>query len=375
MEQSDQVSLPFKYNALCKTDIMESDKYTFVWRISKFSSRTEKYGEVLNSNEFTIKGPDNKITKWRVQLFPRGEIEDKIDHISLYLEKLTTEKEVILNYVLYYLDASKVKRKMKELGVTKFETNDNRSTWGWGEIIDRKDLSLYTQDDVLTLILEITIMGKTKKSIEFIDSGEKYSALKENYHKKQLERDFQTLFLSKDHADVIIRCGDKVFDCHKVILASRSQVFKTMLEADMKEKMSGEIEIKNMDHEVLDDLLKYIYSGVAPNIDAHSQKLFAAADQYQLEKLKELCELKLCSRFDVSNCIDLLILGDLYNAQKLKASALEFVSRNIHKMKISEWKQSLIPHPALMAEVMAMMMPKNDDDEDDAAENKKRAAS
>ena len=162
-----------------------------------------------------------------------------------------------------------------------------------------------------------------------------------------------------------------MFDCHKVILASRSQVFKTMLEADMKEKMSGEIEIKNMDHEVLDDLLKYIYSGVAPNIEAHSQKLFAAADQYQLEKLKELCELKLCSRFDVSNCIDLLIFGDLYNAQKLKTSALEFVSRNIHKMKISEWKQSLIPHPALMAEVMEMMMPKNDD-ENDSLENKKR---
>ena len=225
--------------------------------------------------------------------------------------------------------------------------------------------------DILTLVLEITIMGKTTKSIEFTNSGEKYLALNENYHQKQLKRDFQTLFLSKDHADVIIRCGDKVFDCHKNILASRSQVFKTMLEADMKEKMSGEIEIKNMDHEVLDDLLKYIYSGVAPNIDAHSQKLFAAADLYQLEKLKELCELKLCSRLDVSNCIDLLNFGDLHNAQKLKAAALEFVSRNLHKMKTSEWKQSLIANPALMAEVMERMMPKNDD-ENDSLENKKR---
>jgi len=375
MNQSDQICLPFRYNALCKTDIMESDKYTFVWRISQFSSRTEKYGEVLNSEEFTIKGPDDKITKWRVQLYPRGDKEGANDHVSLFLKKLTTEAEVNANYVLSYLDANKVKRKIKELGVTKFESG-KITNWGWGEVIDRRDLYLYTPDDILTLILEITIMGKTKKSIEFTNSGEKYLALNENYHQKQLKRDFQTLFLSKDHADVIIRCGDKVFDCHKIILASRSQVFKTMLEADMKEKMSGEIEIKNMDHEVLDDLLKYIYSGVAPNIDAHSQKLFAAADQYQLEQLKELCELKLCSRFDVSNCIDLLILGDLYNAQKLKASALEFVSRNIHKMKISEWKQSLIPHPALMAEVMAMMMPKNaNDDENDAAEIKKRAAS
>jgi len=374
MEQSDQICLPFKYNALCKTDVMESEKYTFVWRISKFSSRTEKHGEVLNSEEFTIKGPDDKITKWRVKLVPRGDVEDKIDHISLYLQKLTTEKEVNLNYVLYYLDASKVKRKMKELGVTKFEANGKITSWGWGEIIDRKDLSRYTQDDVLTLILEITIMGKTKKSIEFTNIRDEYSTLNENYHLKQLKRDFQTLFLSKDHADVIVRCGDKVFDCHKIILASRSQVFKTMLEADMKEKMNGDIEIKNMDKEVLEDLLKYIYSGVAPNIERHAGELFAAADLYQLEKLKEVCEVKLCSRFDLSNCIDLLILGDLHNAQKLKASALEFVSKNLQKMKTSEWKQSLITHPALIAEVMERMLPKNDD-ENDSAENKKRAAS
>ena len=60
----DQNCLPYKYDALCKMDIIESDKYTFVWRLSKFSSRTEKTGEVLYSEEFNIKGPDEKITTW-----------------------------------------------------------------------------------------------------------------------------------------------------------------------------------------------------------------------------------------------------------------------------------------------------------------------
>merc|ERR1712098_181108 len=129
---------------------------------------------------------------------------------------------------------------------------------------------------------------------------------------------------------------------------------------------------KNTEPEVFEMMLRYIYTGHA-TIDPLAKELFAAADQYQLEKLKELCELKLCSRFDLSKCIDLLILGDLHNAQKLKAAALEFVSKNLHKMKASEWKQSLIAHPALIAEVVERMLPKNDD-EDDSAENKKRAA-
>jgi len=371
MAQSDQICLPFKYDALCKTDITENVKYTFVWRISKFSSRTEKHGEVLSSEKFTIKGPDDKVTQWRVELYPRGSKEEANDYISLYLKKLTRGEDVNASCVLSHLDANKVKQKIYELGVLKFEKSVRNSSWGWPKAIDRRDLSRYAPDDILTLILDISIVGKTKKSIEFTKSDERYQALDENYHQKQLGHDFETLFLSKDHSDVKIRCGGKVYDCHKNILASRSQVFKTMLESNMKEKMTGDIEIKNMDHEVFEDLLKYIYSGVAPNIDAHSQELFAAADLYQLEKLKELCELKLCSRFDVSNCIDLLILGDLHNAKKLKVAALEFVAKNMHKMKTCEWKQSLLAYPALVLEVMENMLPKNDD-ENDSVENKKR---
>ena len=63
----------------------------------------------------------------------------------------------------------------------------------------------------------------------------------------------------------------KVYNCHKNILASRSPVFKSMLEVNMKEKASGNIEIENMESAVLEDLLEYIYSGVAPNIEAHAQ--------------------------------------------------------------------------------------------------------
>jgi len=365
----DKNCLPYKYDALCKTDIIESDKYTFVWRISKFSSRTEKTGEVLNSEEFTVMGPDDKITTWYVQLNPRGRNEDSKDQISVFLRKAKPEENVDANLVLSSLDADNVKQKIKELGVSTFESEG----WGWKKAIDRKDLSQHTPGDVLTLFFEITILGKTKKSIEFAKREERCLAFTDDYHHTQLANDVASLFLSKDHSDVIIRCGHKVYDCHKTILTSRSPVMKTMLESNMKEKITGDIEIKNMDHEVLEDLLKYIYSGFAPNIEEHAVELFAAADQYQIEKLKELCELKLCSRLDIANCIELLILGDLHSAPKLKAASLEFVSKNMQKMKASEWKKSLIAYPALVLEVMERLLPKNVD-ENDTTEIKKRAA-
>jgi len=373
MDQNDKNCLPYKYDAFCKTEITKSEKYTFVWMISDFSSRSEKNGEVLDSEDFIIKGPDEKITKWCAQIYPKGDESDNTEYISVYLQKKTIDVEVVALYTLYYLNANKTKHRLDEFPVSKWVAK-REDSWGWPKAIPRKDLPRYLHHDDLTIFFEITIIGETKKSIEFLNHEERCLALTNSYHQQQLANDYKMLFLSKDSSDVIIRCDDKVFDCHKIILASRSPVFKTMLESNMREKNTGEIEIKNMDHEVLEDLLKYIYSGVAPNIDAHSKELFAAADLYQLKKLKELCELKLSSIFDISNCIDLLILGDLYNAQKLKAAALEFVSKNLNKMKASEWKQSFIAHPALMAEVVERMMPKNND-ENDSAEIKKRAAS
>ena len=51
-----------EYDLFQKTSeqVMESDKFTFVWEITNFSARSEANGEFLKSKEFTINGPGNK---------------------------------------------------------------------------------------------------------------------------------------------------------------------------------------------------------------------------------------------------------------------------------------------------------------------------
>jgi len=139
----------------------------------------------------------------------------------------------------------------------------------------------------------------------------------------------------------------------------------------MNEQVTGSVEIKEIDHKVFEDVLKYIYSGEAPKIDDHLEELLAAADLYQLEKLKELCEVKLCSKLDVSNCFDLLLLGDLHHASTLKAASLSYVTKNLDKINLSEWELKLMAKPTLMAELLKMMLSK---DSISTVELKKRAA-
>ena len=59
-------------------------------------------------------------------------------------------------------------------------------------------------------------------------------------------------------------------------------------------------------------------------------------------------------RLEITNCIDLLFLGNLHNGHILETAALEYVSRSKHKNNTFDVKKSLIAHPNLMAEVMLM---------------------
>jgi len=210
----------------------ESDKITFVLNIPR--SLYSGFGE-LKSKELNIKGPGCKNSSWRLQVSLSRSLPFKVSLKNL------TDEDILINITLEDADF---------------------------------------KNDTLKLIFEISGLG--------------YDALSKNYHQGQLSQHLNLLFTSNKYADITIECGDKKFKCHKIILASRSPVFKTMFDADMKEKEAGSVEIKNMTPEVLKNMLKYIYTSEAPDIDAFTQELFAAAEQYQLENLKELCEAKLC---------------------------------------------------------------------------------
>ena len=58
----------------------------------------------------------------------------------------------------------------------------------------------------------------------------------------------EKLYLNDEISDVKIFCQDKIFNCHKLILACQSKVFKTMLlDSNMAESISGEVKVHFLD--------------------------------------------------------------------------------------------------------------------------------
>merc|ERR1719198_52300 len=99
----------------------------------------------------------------------------------------------------------------------------------------------------------------------------------------------------------------------------------------MIENYLEEVVINNFKPKVVDLMLHFIYTG-ATSVENVSEEigkdLLGAADQYQLEILKNKCEEKLCSSLEVGNSVELLVLADLHQASKLRRMALRLVKRN-----------------------------------------------
>ena len=93
-----------------------------------------------------------------------------------------------------------------------------------------------------------------------------------------------------------------------------------------------------------------------------AKELLEVAEEYQLQKLKELCELKLSSSVDIGNCIDLLVLSDINQASTLKTAALNFVNKNLKQIEISELKTKLSDSPSLLVKVLEKNLQEEDFD-------------
>lgn len=74
----------------------------------------------------------------------------------------------------------------------------------------------------------------------------------------------------------------------------------------------------------MDKLLRFVYSGNVESIDDCAEKLLAAADEYQIDELKLLCEEVLAEKLCLANVYDILRIADENNAEQLKKKAIEF---------------------------------------------------
>ena len=98
--------------------------------------------------------------------------------------------------------------------------------------------------------------------------------------KKQLVEDLDDLFKTKKCFDITFKVGDKHLRAHKALLVARSKVFLAMFENETKEKKENVVHIIDIEADIFEQFLRYIYTGKIPALDEkNADKLFEVADK------------------------------------------------------------------------------------------------
>ncbi|CAM0954272.1 unnamed protein product [Alopecurus aequalis] len=184
-----------------------------------------------------------------------------------------------------------------------------------------------------------------------------------------MQQHFADLLMTKEGADVTFNVGGETFPAHRCVLLARSRVFKDALFGPMKEGSmanAGVINLKDMDARAFRAMLTFIYSDSEPDLgkedneDAMWQQLLVAADMYDLQRLKLMCEDKLCRFIDVNTMTAILDLAERHSCDGLKKACYDFigVSANLKAVAATDGFHHLVStYPSVMKELIAMLAP------------------
>uniref|UniRef100_A0A3B3TA33 Speckle type BTB/POZ protein like n=1 Tax=Paramormyrops kingsleyae TaxID=1676925 RepID=A0A3B3TA33_9TELE len=299
-------------------------KFSYMWTINNFSFCREEMGEVLKSSTFSS-GPNDKM-KWCLRVNPKGLDDESKDYLSLYLLLVSCPKsEVRAKFKFSLLNAKREETKaMESQRAYRFVQGKD---WGFKKFI-RRDFLLdeangLLPDDKLTLFCEVSVVQDSVN----ISGQSNMNVLR--VPECQLSDDLGNLWECSRFTDCSLYVGGQEFKAHKSILAARSPVFNAMFEHEMEESKKNRVDISDVDPDVFKEMMGFIYTGKAPNLEKMADNLLAAADKYALERLKVMCEEALCSSLSVENVADILILADLHSAEQLKAQAIDFINRRV----------------------------------------------
>ena len=149
-------------------------------------------------------------------------------------------------------------------------------------------------------------------------------------------------FNEKEEAcgDVIVVCGEDIHHLHSWRLVQKSNFFKTALDIPMKEKQEKKIEVKEVDPDIFQIVINYMYHGrLEFDKETQLENILDAADHFDMEELKDEIGNQLKEDIDKDNVLDMAALAELYHANMLLCKCIEYVIEENVTIKIEDVKK------------------------------------
>ena len=316
-------------------------------------------------------------TNWELRVYPNGYDDENSGYLGIFVKhKEGNSHRYLIKSVVQLLDSTGDKKNPVDLPGKVLSSKQMHGTKKYIErdiLMQNSDLYI---DDSITFLLEAEICqpGTKTSVVENIDNDDNKVGvdIAKTAIATRLGTDMLDMLSTGLLSDVIVKCEDYEFTCHKSILAARSPVFAAMFQHDMTEQRKNEVIITDLPHQVVQQMLEYMYSGKFKE-SADTGSLLAAADKYDLRELKSACEISVAKNISLANCLELVVLADTYSASGLKKSSLSFIVSNLTKVvSMSTWQSQLSSHPHIMAQIIQSMANQSISPSSRGPPNKKR---
>ncbi|KAJ6898039.1 BTB/POZ and MATH domain-containing protein 2-like [Populus alba x Populus x berolinensis] len=369
-------SIPTKTTS---SSITETVNGSHEFKIGGYSlSKGMGVGKYIASDTFYIGG-----YAWAIYFYPDGKSpEDNATYVSLFIALASEGTDVRALFELSLMDQSgKERHKVhshfgRALESGPYTLKYRGSMWGYKRFYRRNQLetSDYLKDD--TLLVRCCV-GVVKSHTE----GPKTYTI--SVPPSNIGQHFGKLLDSGKGTDVNFEVDGETFASHKIVLAARSPVFRAQLFGPMKDQNTQCIKVEDMEAPVfkvpllvlalalalalslsllhasvavayivestggpycssiglhLKALIHFMYWDALPDVEElvglnskwvstlMAQHLLAAADRYALERLRLLCEARLCEDVSINTVATTLALAEQHQCIQLKSVCLKFIA-------------------------------------------------
>ncbi|CAI4227314.1 unnamed protein product [Auanema sp. JU1783] len=318
------------------------EKVNHSWTVKNFS---HCYQEYLENFVYLTRG-EEQLT-WSIKIYPKGNGENNKDFVFLCLNRVVNNNNTGKSTKIGF--KSRFMLRTAELKEIEMRIHPNPSHSDYVSYIKRDVLfPQILPRDMIIVNVEIDV------AVETITTTHE-PILPNSNCEQQLVEDYQRLFREDLLTDFTIRVGARDIRTHRAILAARSPVFGAMLmHEDTNETKTGILEIRDLDYDVVYEMVYYIYTGRCQReISEIAGDLLVAADKYRLEELKSHCEKYLIENLSTETVCHLLVLGDMYGAPRLRSRAVQMIlARPKTVTNTQGWEEILKSRPALVTDIV-----------------------
>ncbi|XP_065205299.1 speckle-type POZ protein B-like isoform X10 [Planococcus citri] len=343
----------------CKTEI-HYDEASYIWTITDFDFHEAK-GERISSPDFTsIK---NDQIKWNLLLYPNG-YSRAAGYISLFLclsEHSTSEKSEKIYVKMTYSVLTTAGEEYKKIFLAKeFHHFPPNNACGTSQFI-KKDATFKNNMLLLKNVLRIRCELKFSDMKDIAENSHQRAGSCIRVPECDLSEHFVSMFEKQELTDVVLSVNGKDFSAHKVVLAAHSPVFHAMFKHNTKENQLNRVDIEDVDEQVVGEMLKYIYTGKCANLETLAGELLAAADKYDLYRLKTMCGKTLLDGLSIENAASVLALADMHGVKELKTEVIKFIVSKPTEVLATEGWKSIRSNFELVDEVLCLALARRSD--------------